>query len=257
MAPSRPYPCPNTGCHESFGNAISLGNHAKRCEHRVAGILKRQAEVEAAFAAAKRARLKTLHPGPSSDWEDIEVLDGLKGVRFFWLFHVSERAYIYVLCLQVTHVSAPPLEPAPLSPPAMSTRTGRHLHIPKKYEDMLPSSRNALPSQFAPLFPPSPPLPQPSPPLPPSSSVYSEGDEDEFKSTPDGFGVFRHYYHKPVQVPQDDGFLEDVCNAPGLEGSNATNTSGYDSIYWLSCNVAVGVDTDTPDYGLFANASQF
>ena len=29
MATARRYPCPNTGCRQSFGNAISLGSHSK------------------------------------------------------------------------------------------------------------------------------------------------------------------------------------------------------------------------------------
>ena len=257
MAASRPYPCPNTGCHQAFSNAISLGSHSKRCTHRVIGILKRQAEVEAAFAAAKRARLDVLDEGPGGDWEDIEDVGGVNEVRFFSLFNVPERAYTHLLGVQVAHPSPPPVNPAPPSPPAMSTRGGRALRIPKKYEDMVPLSRNALPSQFAPLFPPSPPIPQVSPPCPPPSSVSSEGEDNEFESTPDAFGIFRQYFRKPERVPEEDGFLEDVCDAPGLEGSNATKTAGYDSIYWLSRNVAVGVDSENSDYGPFANASQF
>ena len=257
MAASRPYPCPNTGCHQAFSNAISLGSHSKRCTHRVIGILKRQAEVEAAFAAAKRARLDVLDEGPGGDWEDIEDVGGVNEVRFFSLFNVPERAYTHLLGVQVAHPRPPPVNPAPPSPPAMSTRGGRALRIPKKYEDMFPLSRNALPSQFAPLFPPSPPIPQASPPRPPPSSVSSEGEENEFESTPDAFGIFRRYFCKPEHVPEEDGFLEDVCDAPGLEGSNATKTAGYDSIYWLSRNVAVGVDSENSDYGPFVNASQF
>ncbi|KAM5535814.1 hypothetical protein V8D89_010537 [Ganoderma adspersum] len=125
------------------------------------------------------------------------------------------------------------------------------------FKDMVPSSWYALPSQFAPIIPLPPPIPQPSPAHPPPSSVSSEEEQDEFDSTPNAFGIFRHYFCKPQQVPEDDGILEAVCDAPGLEGSNATNAASYQSIFWLSHNVAVSVDTKNPDYGPFANVSQF
>ena len=205
---------------------------------------------------AKRARLDKLEARPSSDWEELEVLDGLNEVRFFRLFNVSERAYIHVLCVQVPHLSPPPIDPASSSPPAMSTRTGRRLRIPKKLDDMVPSSRNALPSQYAPILPPPLPIPQLSPARPPPSSSAEE-EQEEFETPTDAFGVFRCYFRKLQQMPEDDSVLEAVCDAPGLEGSNATNERGYESIFWLLRNVAVSVDAKGPDYGPFANASQF
>ncbi|KAM5540558.1 hypothetical protein V8D89_005787, partial [Ganoderma adspersum] len=149
------------------------------------------------------------------------------------------------------------VDPASSSPPAVSTRTGRRLRIPKKLDDMVPSSHNALPSQFAPILPRPLPTLQPSPARRPPSSIFSEEEEEQFESTADAFGVFHRYFRKPVQMPEDDGVLEAMCDAPGLEGSNATNEARYESIFWLSRNVAVGVDSKNSDYGPFANASQF
>nr|VWP01438.1 Transcriptional repressor rco-1 [Ganoderma boninense] len=151
------------------------------------------------------------------------------------------------------------MDPVAPSPPAMSTRTGRTVRLPKRFDDFVPSSRHILPSQYAAVIPPLPPIPERLPSIPASESPSAPSDEeqDEFESTPNAFGVFRRYFREPQQVPDDEGALEDVCDAPGLEGSNATKDSGYESIFWLSRNVAVGVDDQAPDFGPFSNPSQF
>ncbi|KAI1795334.1 hypothetical protein LXA43DRAFT_1090982 [Ganoderma leucocontextum] len=242
MSSSRPYSCSSIGCSAAFGNAISRGNHERRCPHRVTGIRKHQEELGAILQANKRPRLHTPEIGDEGEWEDIDVAMG----------------DVELPPAEVPPPSPPALDPAPSSPVAMSTRVGRRVRIPKKLEDMVPSSRHALPSQYAPVIPPRSPSPEPSPTTPSSSSVSSEEEQDEFESVPNAFGVFRRYFREPQQMPEDDGVLEEVCDAPGLEGSNATSSAGYTSVYWLSRTVAVDVDdTQVVDYGPFANASQF
>ncbi|PIL34015.1 hypothetical protein GSI_03723 [Ganoderma sinense ZZ0214-1] len=244
MFNSGSYPCRNIGCTKSFGGAIGRGVHEKSCKHRLSGVRKRMAEgVKAIHQARKRARLHAQETGGDSEWEDVDESVG--------------EDHAKLSPLEIPLPPPAPLAPAPASPPTVSTRGGRRLRIPKKYDDMVPSSRSALPSQYAPLlFHPSP-SPQRSPTTPSSFSSSSSEEEEEFESTPDAFGVFRRYFREPQALPDDDSVLEDVCDSPGLEGSNSNPSTGYTSILWLSRMVAITVDDDEAAYGPFANASQF
>lgn len=98
-------------------------------------------------------------------------------------------------------------------------------------------------------------------------SDESEGDE-VWGTTPDAFGMFRHFSHLPAHDPETKFNLNSVCDAPGLHVLTNylehfdNSVPAYPSILWLTQSIAVGVEENTtsasPSFGPFGtNESQF
>ncbi len=216
------------------------------------------AEVEAIHGARKRAHLDVQEAGDDEEWEDIdnEIEEVHAQVRLLTQpeGHVHMRTYLG-LSRQGPFSSSP-------TGGSFCTQSSSGIYSirsPSPYPQEI-RGHGATESRCCSLpictHHSSSPPPKPSPTI--LSPSYEEGEEEEFESTPDALGVFRRYFREPQALPEDDGALEDVCDAPDLEGSNATSSAGYKSVYWLSRSVAVRVDDpEMPDYGPFENAYQF
>ncbi|OJT02243.1 hypothetical protein TRAPUB_13472 [Trametes pubescens] len=181
---------PCTTCPKTFTTAHGLGKHAKTCAGRIPVIQqslnKRKAMREEAEDDRKRARM--------------------------WEGYVPEP-----------EIEIPVVEPP--SPPARrSGRPGRGIKVPSKWKDYLPSSKRALPSQFADAIPrdPSPPPPaspahSATPSLPDDDALGAAADvpRAELYDTPaDGFGIFRSYRSLPVVDPCQGTTLDEVSDIP-------------------------------------------
>ncbi|PIL35075.1 hypothetical protein GSI_02863 [Ganoderma sinense ZZ0214-1] len=224
------YSCAFTGCSYTTTSKIAFGRHRKSCSHAVTSISQ---------ALGKR---KAKHTEP-----------------------VLSKRHRPESTLTSPHVAPPPLRPRspspppPPSPPGLSTRGGRRVRLPKTYNDFLPSSKGALPSQYD-RMKPRPVAVDVPPPLPPTNATSAPPPPEKvYRTAADAFGIFREYARRPQRDPETNLSLEAVCDAPGLEKPAEQDAPKYASIAWITRSVAITVHptSTTPDYGPFENASQF
>ncbi|KAF7785232.1 hypothetical protein Agabi119p4_1397 [Agaricus bisporus var. burnettii] len=105
----------------------------------------------------------------------------------------------------------PPDNPFPL--PSHTTRRGRQIRLPRRFQDMVPSLPTPLSHIPPPVSSPSPPR-SPSPTSTPSPPSLSNTD-------PNSLGLFRQYLKFPGSDPEDTRTLDDYCQSPGLATSGS------------------------------------
>ncbi|KAI1786641.1 hypothetical protein LXA43DRAFT_897608 [Ganoderma leucocontextum] len=248
------YVCPFNGCDYSSTNKVAWGRHRKNCTHAVSSISQALGKRKAEYAESvftRRARV-----------------EGATVVRPVSLLTCPtpniER--IQPPPFAPPHLSAPPPPPPPPSPPppppsppAPSTRGGRHIRIPLRFNDFVPSTKRALPSQYNTILPTAAPVAATPAHSPAASSPTPPPPDEVYRTDPDAFGVFREYTRHPQRDPEANLTLDSVCDAPGLEKPAEQDIPKYASIAWITRSVAITVNptSTTPDYGPFENASQF
>ncbi|PIL24586.1 hypothetical protein GSI_12470 [Ganoderma sinense ZZ0214-1] len=211
-------------------NKIAFGRHRKNCSYAVASVSqslgKRKVETMEP-ALVKRARVEGTITSP----------------------------YVAPPPPPARPLSPPP----PPSPPGLSTRGGRHVRLPKTYNDFLPSAKGVLPSQYN-RMKPQPVAVDVPPPLPSTNATSAPPPPEKvYQTAADAFGIFCEYARRPQRDPETNVSLEAVCDAPGLEKPAELDAPKYASIAWITRSVAIAVHptSTTPDYGPFENASQF
>ncbi|EIW58937.1 uncharacterized protein TRAVEDRAFT_20783 [Trametes versicolor FP-101664 SS1] len=218
---------PCTTCPKTFNTAYGLGRHAKACAGRIPVIQqslnKRKAVREEAEDDRKRARL--------------------------WEGYVPEPE------IEIAVVEPP-------SPPARrSGRSGRGIKVPSKWKDYLPSSKRALPSQFADTIPRDPSPPPPASPAHSATPSLPDNDApgaaagppaEEIHNTPaDGFGIFRSYRSIPQVNPCQGTTLDEVSNIAADAPSRGELPK---SIRWLDRSEE---DTNEHPWGPCDNETSF
>jgi len=119
--------------------------------------------------------------------------------------------------------------PAPESPPASFSFSGRRRKVPCALKDYIPHSLVGLPSHLHPV-PPKPMLcAEPEvPSLAPIPDPEPEADPG-FTTEPNGFGLYRQYTRKPQTDPENRLTLADLADDDMPEqhhsGATAANTS--------------------------------
>lgn len=112
--------------------------------------------------------------------------------------------------------------PAPESPPASISFSGRRRRVPRALRDYIPHSLVGLPSHLRPAPPAASPKPTTPPaeeevpnpePGPDSDDAEPEPDTStEFTTEPNGFGLYRRYTRKPRTDPEDNLTLTDLAD---------------------------------------------
>ena len=122
--------------------------------------------------------------------------------------------------------------PAPESPPASFSFSGRRRKAPRALKDYIPHSLVGLPSHLHPAPPcPGPPpsveLDVPSPASTPRPDPELEPDP-KFITEPNGFGLYRIFTRKPQTDPEEsltlDDMLDDSMSEELLNHSKAVST---------------------------------
>lgn len=108
------------------------------------------------------------------------------------------------------------------------TRSGRVRRAPRALCDFVPNNMagRKLYRHLAPLVPLPPPPPEPVPRNPtPVTPEVAVVPTTVFETTPDTFGVFRRYAHKPLREPENEQSPDNLVNVstivPTIETTNA------------------------------------
>lgn len=191
-------------CRKKFRESRGLSTHLRFCP---VARRKRKEEDEGLLRARKKAR----HSGASSDPD-------LGGIN-------EDNS-------AVTDI-APVIEvpPAPESPPASFSFSGRRRKVPRALKDYIPHSLVGLPSHLCTALPrPTPPTEPEVPSTAPIPDPEPEPEADnEFRTEPNGFGLYRQYTRKPRIDPEDSLTLADLVDDDAMPEQQQSEAAGIET----------------------------
>ena len=176
-------------CPRRFAEERGVSNHLRYCHEATR---QRKDEDEGLSRAMKRARRSSPSPEPdlnvNEDWNTSPLTD------------------------TALEVEAPP---APESPPASFSLSGRRRRVPRVLKDYIPHSLVGLlhlrPTPCEPTLDEEPEVPSPASTPAPDPEPDTDYDP-EFTTEPNGFGLYRQYTRKPLTDPEDSLVLEDLVD---------------------------------------------
>ena len=181
-----PFLC--SGCKRSFKEQRGRTNHKRHCK-----ALREQGdglqEAEGLSGSGSRARKRARHSNPSPN--------PCLGAR------VNKDASTVIdrdIAPEIDSYSEVP--PAPESPPASISFSGRRRKVPQALKDYIPHSLVGLPSHLHPAPPRPEPVPRAESVIPGPVSTPGEPDPGpepdlELTTEANGFGLYRIYARKP------------------------------------------------------------